>query len=482
MKRKGLTSLLGLAFDGSRLTAALARLSGKQVQIRQVLNAPFALDPRATQPEVVGLEIRNLLRQANIRERRCVVCVPLSWTLSMQVIIPDLPESEIPNFLAVRAERELPFSSGELITASSRFHLDELNQAATLAAIPENHLTALARALKAARLNTVGITLGVTSLQGLQTGTDSGTLAFLLGETAVDLAVMSGGGLASLRQIAPVAVDSAQTASDGNAAALARELRITLGQLPEKVRESVHRVEIYGGASSVAQVVESLRARFGDNSLSIESGHSSLAGSLLDQTPGGASLDKAPAAAAAAARVLLGQPLPLEFEVVTRSAFKVYFNRVMSRKTLWFGSAAVLLVLGAFGLIVPQKMKLDRLQKEYGEISPQVKKVEALRDQIRALRPWFSNDPEVLEIVRVVNEAFPPEGSIWINRLEIKSFNAVTIGGKAQSRDEWMALKDRLSKTKGVTQLTSDSRDASGNEPLTFTVTFKWNLNPGGAK
>ncbi len=482
MKRKGLTSLLGLAFDGSRLTAALVRLSGKQAQIRQVLNAPFDLDPRATQPEVVGLEIRNLLRQANIRERRCVVCVPLSWTLSMQVTIPDLPESEIENFLAVRAERELPFSSGELITASSRFRLDELTQAATLAAIPANHLIALTRTLKAARLNPVSITLGVTALRNAPGESNQGALAFLLGDSGVDLAVRSGGGLASLRQIPPMSADTMQTPLSSNADVLARELRITLGQLPENVRETIHRVEIYGAASSVVQVVENLRARFGSNSLAIESGQSSLAGYLEDQTPGSASLDKAPAAAAAAAQVLLGERLPLEFEVVTRSAAKVFFNRVMSRKTLWFGSAAVLLVLGAFGLVIPQKMKLERLRTEYGQISPDVKKVEALRDQIRALRPWFSNDPEVLEIVRVVNEAFPPEGNIWINRLEIKNFDSVTIGGKAQSRDDWMALKERLSKTKGVTQLTSDSRDASGNEPLTFTVTFKWNLNPGGAK
>jgi hypothetical protein len=76
MKRKGLTSLLGLAFDGSRLTGALARLSGRQVQIRQVFNAPFDLDPRATQPEVVGLEIRNLLALARYPlSGMCVLCV-----------------------------------------------------------------------------------------------------------------------------------------------------------------------------------------------------------------------------------------------------------------------------------------------------------------------------------------------------------------------------------------------------------------------
>jgi hypothetical protein len=478
MKRKGLTSLLGLAFDGSRLTGALARLSGRQVQIRQVFNAPFDLDPRATQPEVVGLEIRNLLRQAGIRERHCVVCVPLSWSLSMQVTIPELPEGEIANFLAVRAERELPFSSGELITASSRFRPDELTQSATLAAIPANHLLSLTRALKAARLIPVSITLGASALRGEA----EGTVTFLLGESAVDLAEMAGGGVVCLRQVAPLAADSPQAAQAGHADTLARELRITLGQLPETMRARIHRVEIHGASSSVTQVVENLRARFGDNSLAIEPGGASLGGTLQDATLGGASLDKAPAAASAAAQVLLGQALPLEFEVVTRAAAKAFFNRVMSRKALWFSSTAVFLVLCALGLIIPQKMKLDDLREEYAKISPQVKEIDALRDQIRDLRPWFSNDPEILDIVRMVNEAFPPEGSIWINRIEIKNFDSVTIGGKAQSRDDWMGLKDRLSQTKGVTHLTSDSRDAAGNEPLTFTVTFTWNPIPGGAQ
>jgi hypothetical protein len=248
------------------------------------------------------------------------------------------------------------------------------------------------------------------------------------------------------------------------------------------MRAAIHRVEIHGASSSVTQVVENLRARFGDNSLAIEPGGASLGGMLQDATPGGASLDKAPAAASAAAQVLLGQALPLEFEVVTRSRPRRFINRVMSRKALWFSSTAVFLVLCALGLIIPQKMKLDDLREEYAKISPQVKEIEALRDQIRDLRPWFSDDPEILDIVRMVNEAFPPEGSIWINRIEIKNFDSVTIGGKAQSRDDWMALKDRLSQTKGVTQLTSDSRDAAGNEPLTFTVTFTWNPIPGGAQ
>ena len=75
-KQKKLTSVLGLALDGSRLDGVVLRRSNGSLQLQQNFSAALTLDPLTAAPELVGREIRNQLDAAGVRERNCVIGVP----------------------------------------------------------------------------------------------------------------------------------------------------------------------------------------------------------------------------------------------------------------------------------------------------------------------------------------------------------------------------------------------------------------------
>ena len=92
-------SVLGLSLDGNRLEAVVLRRSNGSLHVRQTISASLALSPLTDDPELVGREIRNHLDQAGVRERRCAVCLPLGWLLTLQTKLPELPEAERTSFL-----------------------------------------------------------------------------------------------------------------------------------------------------------------------------------------------------------------------------------------------------------------------------------------------------------------------------------------------------------------------------------------------
>ena len=100
-------SILGLAFDGNRLGGVVLQRRGDSVESAGTFAADLTLDPLTVDPELVGREIRNHLDAAEIRERRCVVCLPLRWILTLQTKVPELNPEDAASYLQLEAEREI---------------------------------------------------------------------------------------------------------------------------------------------------------------------------------------------------------------------------------------------------------------------------------------------------------------------------------------------------------------------------------------
>ncbi|MGH7952456.1 MAG: hypothetical protein ACREFE_11140 [Limisphaerales bacterium] len=119
-KRKWLTSLLSLSLDGSRLEGVVLRRTNGALQLQQTFSAALTLDPLTAAPELVGREIRNHLEAAGVRERHCVVGVPLKWTLAAHTELPPLPEADAASLLQLEAERGFPCDAATLQLSDSR--------------------------------------------------------------------------------------------------------------------------------------------------------------------------------------------------------------------------------------------------------------------------------------------------------------------------------------------------------------------------
>src|SRR5688572_10724394 len=173
------SSLLGLAFDGSHVEGAHVRRTNGSVEIKKTFTAALALDPLTAEVELAARELRNQLDAQQIRERWCVVSLPLNWALMLTVKLPEIPEEDVADFLQLEAERGFPYSPDELMLSHSRFSTPDGGKFATLVAVPRQQVLRLETVLQAAQLRPVSFSLGLTALQPAGEAATAGTLALL---------------------------------------------------------------------------------------------------------------------------------------------------------------------------------------------------------------------------------------------------------------------------------------------------------------
>lgn len=455
------------------MTAVLLRRAGKRVQVREALQMTLSLDPMTNDPELVGREIRDRLSDAGIRESRCVVCVPLTWALTLRTDLPELSDADTDSYLALQAEREFPFAPEHLSLSVSRYRRPSGAREATIVAIPVSRLAALQKIFKAAKLRLVSITLGVTSIPPNGASPQEGEITLLAGQDSLDLAILFGGGVVALRPLQDTGTGD-EAAESTDADSVEREIRITLGQLPQDLRDSIRTIRVFGPAGQVETLcaeLQDFRKRVG---LSVEGGNAGSGAEMLKPEAFG---QLAPSAFCGAAGRLLNGASVLEFLPPRSSFLKQITGRVSSRSTLWLGGAAAAVVLLVVGVFLYQHWYLSHLESEWKSIEPRVNEIATLQDKVRQFRPWFDDSVQSLAIVRKMTEAFPEEGTVWVKSLEIKTLPdsgriAVSCSGKARSNQEWLRVMERLRQTKGLEDLRF--QQVRGDAPLQFTLSFVW--------
>src|SRR5208282_3572552 len=162
-RQRRLMSLLGLSLDGGRLEGVVLRRTNGALQSLQSFSVMLSLDPLTAAPELVGREIRNLLDAAGVRERHCIVGLPLKWLLTLNTEVPPLAEADAASFLQLEAERGFPSDVATLRVAGSRCPLSDGKQLATQVGIPNSHLASLEQVLRSAKLKPVSFSIGLAA-------------------------------------------------------------------------------------------------------------------------------------------------------------------------------------------------------------------------------------------------------------------------------------------------------------------------------
>ncbi len=467
-KKQRPTSILGISLDGNRLEAAVVRRSGGGVQVQQAVSAALALSPLSGDPELVGREIRNHLEQAGIRERRCAVCLPLSWILSMQTKLPDLPETDLASFLQIEAERGFHAGQENLFTVESRSKSASGEKFATLMAVPRDHLATLERALRAAQLKPLTFSTGIIALNQTGRETPDGAIVLHVGAQGVGLLVAAGGGVISLRSLdAAVETEGVQRKID--AELVAREIRITLGQLPGAFGDKIRTVKIFGRGETARQFVDDLARRVGGMGLKVEA---------VEQLPLQFSqpplADFAVSTAVALAADYLQSVATPEFLPPKVKQWQQFLNsKVSSKRLVWAGAGAgavVLLVAGAFGV---QQLQIHSLQTELAGIQKKADELKDFKEKTRKYSPWFDQSFRDLAILRKLSEAFPEDGSqAYVKTIEIRELNQVSCSGVARDNAAYHAIFKALSASTDISAVSTEF--VKGSTPQQFTLNFTW--------
>ena len=467
-KRKRLTSLLGLTLDGSRLEGAVLRNTGGSLQLLQSFSATLTLDPLTAAPELVAREIRNQLDAAGVRERNCIVGVPLKWALTAQAELPQLEEADAASLLQLEAEKNFHSDVATLRLADSGCALPGGRQHVTLVGIAGSQLATLEQVLTAAKLRPVSFTLGLAALQPPGAESSNGVLALVLGESHVGLQVTAAGGIAALRALEG-AVEHEGARRTLNAGLVAREARVTLGQLPAELRETVKRIRIFGPRDLAQPLADEMESRFAPLGLRIDVVSAYPAGEFGVQLPLEAPLS---AAFSLAARRLTDQPEAFEFLLPKPTLLQQFSSKYASGKLKTISAIAAGVLLIFLGLFLYQQIQLMLLRSQWQKMEKQVAELNALQAQSRQFRPWFDDTYTALSIIRQLTLAFPEDGSVTAKTIEIHGDNAVACTGTTRDYASVLAMQARLRAETGIQDVQLET--IRGKTPMQFTFNFHY--------
>lgn len=473
-KRKLASSVLGLTLDGSRLEGVVLRRTNGSLQLRQTFTATLSLDPLTAAPELVGREIRNHLDAADVRERQCVVGVPLKWVLTAHTELPPLPETDAASLLQLEAERGFPCDVTTLRLANSRCLLAGEKQHVTLAAIPEAQLAALEQVLAAAKLKPISFSLGLTALQPSDAEMSRGVLALAIGESQVGLQI-SRGGVAALRALEG-AIEDETGRRTLHADLVAREARITLGQLPAELREAVKRIRIFGPRELAQQLADEMELRFEPMGLTVEVVSTYAPDEFGLTLPPEATVSPA---FSLAARLLTDQAPVFEFLPPKPSPLEQLVARYASGRLRSAGAVAAGVAVLVGGLFLFQEFQLVLLRAQWSAMSTRVAELDGVQDQIRQYRPWFDDSFRSLTILREITMAFPEDGSVTAKTVEIRGGNTVTCTGIAQDNGALVRTLNQLRTAEGVADV--KLQQIRGKSPMQFSFDVHYG-NGGGSE
>ncbi len=475
-KKKRPGSLLALTLDAGRLSGAVVRASGGSLSVQNQFAAALTLDPLTHEAELVGREIRNHLESAGIRERRCSVCLPLNWALTLQTKLPDIPAEDVPAFLQIEAERGFPYGLDALLISESRFTTPSGDRYVTQVAVPREHAVRLEAVLKAAKLVPLTFSLGIPALQAAEAESSNGVIAIVLGEDSAGLQVSAGGGVASLR-ILESAFEVEGADKRLQSAEVAREIRITLGQLPAGLSDVTRRLRIFGRGDLVRQLADELRPRVEPWGLRLECVETYAGNEFRPPFPAGTPVS---AATSLAARYLTSLPLAFDFLPPKISVWQQLSTRYSSKKLVYAGASVGALALVVILMFAFQEYELSNLGSKWQSIQPRVTELENLQGEIRKYRPWFGEPARSLNILRELTLAFPEDGSVTAKTIEIRDQTAISCLGTAKDNAALFKVLDKLRAVKDI--YGAGYETIQGKSPIQFTIAFHWGLEEGTAE
>jgi Tfp pilus assembly protein PilN len=472
-KKTTATSLLGLVLDGSRLDLVSVKRTNGSVEIRKTATVTLTLDPLTNDPDLVGAEIHTHLEKAGVRDRRCVVGVPLNWALTLSVKVPaGLAPEDVQSLLAMEAERGFPYAPETLMVSQSLVGPPEGERTATLVAIPRDHITRLQEALESIGLRPLSFSLGLAALQPVaESETAGGVVALVPGEKGAGLQVTAQGGVAALRLLEG-AFEQEGPERRVQKDYVARELRITLGQLPDDARGAVRNLKVFGNDELAEELYEQVRPRAEALGLRAQLVKEFAPLEFGPALPNGTAVS---AALALAVRHLTGKPAGFEFLPPRVSRWKQFTEQHASKKLVYAAAVFGVVLLGVAGMFGWQQWRLNKLEAQWKGMEARVNVIKDTEARIRKYRPWYDESFRALSILKAITSAFPEDGTVAAKSVEIRDRSGITCSGTARNNAALLRMLDQLRASKQVKDVKVEHvKGGQNNQPLEFTFNFHW--------
>ncbi|MEN9813268.1 MAG: hypothetical protein RL479_1954, partial [Verrucomicrobiota bacterium] len=372
-----------------------------------------------------------------------------------------LAGDDLDGFLQLAAERGFPSAPEELQIVRSGWEA-EGERRVTLLAVARAQLDKLDLVLRAAGLRPAGFTLALTAMPGALGSSAEGQITLWLeGEGAVLLVGLQGAVVAWRALEATIESEAGERVL--HSAALLRELRITLQQVPAAARPALRRLGLQGDPALVEGLAKAVEAWANEANLKVVAAGPG-------RVPGEELVERLALARAS------GQGGGLEFLPPRPSRWAQLAARYSSRRLATAGAAvAGLLLLAGLGFGW-QEYQLWSLRSRWEAMAPAVKELETVQSRIREYRSWYDTSFRNLSILRKVTECFPETGAVTAKSFEINGQTNVSVSGTARDNASLLRTQDLLRQAREVQAVKIEQ--IRGKTPAQFTFNFRWNGAP----
>jgi len=460
-QRRSADALVVLSFDSGRLHATVARNAGETTPGGPSVALSFSVPLETGDPETLAGELRQQLEAAGIRERGCVVSLPPEWIFTRWTALPDLSEEDRQSFLELDAERGFPFAPEELVVSRCFHGVGGRAQALQLA-VQRSKVERLDSWLRRARLNPLSFSVSGLAWTRATANRSPGTIRLWLQSESAVLMVDSLSGLAAFRYLGSELRTTGET-PQWQPEKLAREIRVSLGQLTPELRAEIQSFAVLGSELEARTLAEALAPMLNVFGLKPEA---------TGRTPGCRPVSPAAMASAVANPYWSKGGQSIEFLPPRISNWQKVTSRYSARKLAYMGGAVGGLAAIAVIAIGLQEYQLHRLKSQWSTMSARVHDLEQTEQNIRKYRPWYDNSVRTLRILRRLTEAFPEDGSVTAKTLEIHDPGVVNCSGTARDQTALLKLLDSLRSSKDVTEVQVDQ--LRGKSPLQFSFNLHW--------
>lgn len=441
--------LLGVSLEGKQPTL---QLIGKDGPVSDPVELGLEAEEALQDPSRAAQRIQETLSEQGWRERRVVAILPVRWALTTLSELPAAAEDDLEAYLELQAESAFSMSAGELKVAHSIARLPGDDAFLCLAALPQRKLEAVLRILEMAGCKTVSVCFGLRSREIV----DGDGMGLVVSHQGTEWSLSVGGGVAALH-----ALPGVRTGEDVQR--LIRELRITLGRLPERLREQGEECRIV----YESDIPEMLRS-------ALQQGMEGLGLHSRVET-----LDSEGArrvSTAGASEFLSGRPVTFELYQPPMTRWEKVVRRFDRRRHGVAVAAALLVLFLPMAAFAVRSGLENRLQRQWTQLGPQVAELEQLQERIRTFRPWFDNYPDQVERLASFMEAFPAEGEVWATNIELRDGERLSCAGLARNQSALMAFLDRVRSAPGTADV--QIQQVRGEDPIQFTLTLRFEVAP----
>ena len=516
---------LGVAFDERSAVVAEVRLARGDWQVERTGEFTFPEGLSWQDTTRLGKAFGQFLRQQRFAARRAVVGLPADWLMAREVNVPPADPKTTAGIVRLQAEREFSSDPAEIVLDYADAGDGRQERPVLVVATVRERLNQVAAMANAARLTLLSVTssaLAVSAASGCGTtapgcepssaeagprplgpgggGATRCAITLLLWPGKADLVARTGSHFCALSHIpvpkpAPIpdTADAAAAPAVLTSALLGEVRRATAAACRHAPRGEIE-LALWDGIGLPADAVSELSARLG---LAVKA-RSKLADIGVRPPRGGqdeGAVKFVPAAALGIA-ALNGQRPPIN---LLHSRLEPTARKVMGRRAVW----AVVVTAAVFIAILALFIGWQRDQAEVTELSQRLagmKKdmdsAQDLVDKVSFAGGWYDDRPKVLDCLRALTSAFPPDGKAYITSFSIKPpSGGQVLGGAAagkapagkkglfgaligKSPEEKAVIEtlDRLKRSRAFSDVTLGSMRAAGRagRDISFSISFSF--------